>query len=269
MCSSGSNSIPTMRSLRAVARLALLTPMTLSFVLVWMCGKFLTTRAPQWRKPWRSWIIRNWARTVSRIVSMRIHTHGPLPEPPYFLVANHLSYCDIIAFASLLNCVFIAKAEISQWPALGGLASTIGTLYIDRSRFRDVTRVVSLIERTLAEGYGVLLFPEGTSTRGDRVLPFHPGLLEPAVRLGYPVYYASITYRTPPQEIPAHLSVCWWGDTPFLPHFFGLLKLKRFEATIRFADQPVQESNRKLLARRLWRGVSSDFVPVVEFEDDL
>ena len=257
-----------MRSVRLVARLCLLSLMTGTIFGAWLFGKLLTTRSSRLRRRWRRVILLGWARMVSLIASMRVEIEGPRPQAPFFLVSNHLSYTDIIAFATQLDCVFIAKSDIADWPVIGRLSKSIGTIFIDRSHYQDIPRVISLIEETLEQGYGIVLFPEGTSNKGDQVLQFHPGLLEPLARISYPVSFASISYDTPPEEKPAYLSVCWWGEMAFVPHFMELLRLKRFRASIRFGDHGIRDQNRKALARRLRSAVSDQFVPVVAPEEE-
>src|SRR5262249_22320277 len=129
---------------------------------------------------------------------------------------------------------------------------------------QDIPRVIQSINQRLDDGIGVIIFPEGTSTIGDQVLPFKPSLLEPAVRASYPVSYASISYRTPPTERAAYEVICWWGDTDFLPHLIDLLKVRRFDAFITFGDHAMQADDRKVLARNLWRAVNDQFIPMVD-----
>lgn len=204
-----------------------------------------------------------WGRSLAAIVGMRIRVEGRPPRPPFFLVANHLSYVDIIVIVAHLECNFVAKNDIAGWPGMGWLASGVGTIFIDRKNFQDIPRVIRLINDSLDENLGVVLFPEGTSTMGDRIMPFSPALLEPAARAGYPVSYAAISYRTPPSEPPAHAAICWWGDMDFLPHFLKLLLVSKFEATIVFGEDAIQADDRKLLARSLWDAVNQQFTPVV------
>jgi len=126
----------------------------------------------------------------------------------------------------------------------------LGTLFIDRSRKRDLVRVIDAMEREMARGERVILFAEGTSTRGDCVLPFKSSLFEAAVRAGRPVECASLSYATPAGSEPADRVVCWWGDMTFPDHVYGLLQLPYFEATVRFAPVTLEGGDRKHLARR-------------------
>lgn len=212
----------------------------------------------------RNGIIGGWARLACGIMGLRIEARGEPPKPPFFLVSNHLSYIDVIVYATRLDCVFIAKSEVGEWPGIGRVARNVGTIFLERRNFQALPRVIGLIDQNLDDEGGVVLFAEGTSTRGEKVLPFSPALLEPAARSGYPVSYASISYRTPPGETPAELSVCWWGEMTLLPHLKELLKLSRFDAVIVFGSDAIQSNDRKVLAKSLWQAVSDQFIPVAE-----
>jgi 1-acyl-sn-glycerol-3-phosphate acyltransferase len=195
---------------------------------------------------------------------MRIVTIGKPPRPPFFLVSNHLSYLDIIAYAARLGCVFIARREIANWPGIGFLAASVGTIFINREKSQGILRVIGEINRTLDEGLGVVLFPEGTSGAGDRVLPFHPSLLDPAAKANYPVSYAAIRYRTRPDETPAYRAINWWEDVTFGRHARELLKLSSFQAFITFGSHAIRSDDRKALAKSLWSDVNDQFVPMVD-----
>jgi len=231
---------------------------------IWLVGKTTLLRFSSLRRRLRNFVLNFWARALAIILGMRINIVGEPPQPPFFLVANHLSYIDIIVMASHLKCVFVAKGEIEIWPGIGWLAGSIGTIFINRRNFQDIPRVITLINENLDAGYGIMLFPEGTSTMGDRLMPFSPALLEPAARSGYPVSYAAISYKTPENEFPAHVAVCWWGDMYLLPHLIKLLQVSKFEATVIYGEDAIQADDRKVLARSLWNAVNDNFIPVVE-----
>ena len=197
----------SMSHLRATIRLVSLCGVTCGIYLLLVAGLALTFPSRRARISWRSFILRRWAKATAAFLKIRITTYGAPPVAPFFLVSNHLSYVDIVVFASQLCCSFIAKKDVARWPVIGLLCKSIGTIFIDRENRREITRVNGQVERALAEGRGVVLFAEGTSSQGATVLPFKPGLLEPAARAGFPVSYAALSYRVPGDEMPPDLSV--------------------------------------------------------------
>jgi 1-acyl-sn-glycerol-3-phosphate acyltransferase len=216
---------------------------------------------------WRATVFRVWARGVSRVMGMRIEVVGRPPPPPFLLVANHLSYTDIVLLATQVTGCFVSKADVAHWPLVGSMCRLVDTLFIDRERKRELPGMVEQIEEVCVSGRGVVLFPEGTSSKGDGVMPFRASLLEPAARSGRPVFHASLTYATAPDQPPAHLAVCWWGGMMFTPHVRRLLALREFRARVTFGEEPIRESDRKVLAARLREAVARDFEPVVNAEE--
>lgn len=207
-------------------------------------------------------MVEGWARSVCRILRVRTVIVGRVPRVPFFLVSNHLSYLDIAVFAALGPARFVAKREVRSWPGIGFLAAVGGTIFIDRSVKRDAVRALDDLASAMADGDGVILFAEATSTAGRGVLPFRPALLEWAARTGHPVHYASIGYRTPAASPPATLSVCWWGEMTFGDHLARMARLTSIEAKLHFGAAPIEDADRKQLAARLHRAVSAHFTPV-------
>jgi 1-acyl-sn-glycerol-3-phosphate acyltransferase len=199
---------------------------------------------------------------MCRIVGARLHLSGEPPVAPFLLVSNHLSYVDILAFASTIDCVFVAKSDLATWPVVGTLCRVADVVFVDRKLRRDVSRVNALIDAAIQNGEGVIVFPEGTSTRGETVLPFMSSLLDVAARKAIPVHSATIWYRTTPTEVPASESICWWGKMTFPDHFFALAGMSGFDAWITHGDGVIVCEDRKQLARMLRERVLDSFVPV-------
>ena len=254
---------PFTRLLRRYLRIALLSLITGVFFAILWTVIILLLPVPRLRRPARNGIFRLWARLCLRVIGGRLRVEGSPPRAPFLLVSNHLGYVDIPVLAACTNAWFVAKMEIRSWPLVGMLCRSVGTIFIDREASRDVLRVNRLIEDVLRDGYGVVLFPEGTSTQGFEVRRFRASLLDYAARSGMPVYAAALTYRTPPGEPAANLSVCWWGDAPLFAHAQRLFELRRFDIVVRFSPVAVSRSDRKELAARLHREVERIFEPVV------
>jgi len=247
-----------MREIRAAIKMVAFVVATLGLYSIWWLAHFFIPN----RTYWRQVIFELWTKSFVRISSMRIETHGPPPEPPFFLVSNHLSYTDIAAIRAVVKGVFVAKAEVRGWPLAGPIVRDMGTIFIDRSNRRDIPRAGREIIERLDAAEGVIVFPEGTSTKGETVLPFNSSFLEFAARAEIAVSYAAITYRTPAGELSANLAACWWEDISFFAHLWRLFKVREYTAVITFGDNPVTNSDRKILAAELRDRVADKFKAV-------
>jgi 1-acyl-sn-glycerol-3-phosphate acyltransferase len=207
---------------------------------------------------WRNRMVRAWARSLARCFGMRVTVEGTPPAGGFLMVSNHVGYVDILLLSQFVDVAFIAKSEVRDWPGLGVLASSVGTIFIDRASRRDAVRVKAVIDQALSTGLGVLLFPEGTSGDGRDVLPFKPALLDGAARSGLPVHYAAITYAQP--------EVAWVGDITLVPHAWTLLQLPHIDVKLQFCGTVVA-SDRKELADRLWREIRARVVAEAETRD--
>ena len=246
-----------------VGRLALLTLATLLSISSWAAGSLLTLPSARGRRRVRREVFRRWARAVCRLLGGRVEVQGEVAVAPFYLVSNHLSYLDIVVFAAIMPARFVAKREVRGWPVVGLLARAMATIFIDRAAHRDALRLQDDLAQAVADGDGVILFAEATSTPGRVVLPFRPALLEWAARTVHPVHYASLAYRTAAGDPPAHLAVCWWGEMTFGRHLVDLCRLERIEARVRLGAETIADPDRKRLADRLYQAVSAQFTPVV------
>lgn len=248
-----------MRTIRAFFRYLSFVAATLVLYSVWFTGALVIPN----KQYWRQIVFEAWARSFVRISKMKIEVIGAPPPPPFFLVTNHLSYTDIPALRAVAKGVFVAKSDIEGWPLAGRIVRDMGTIFINRTNRRDIPRAGALIIERLDGGEGVIVFPEGTSTKGEEVLPFNSSFLEFAAKTDLPVSFASISYQTPPGEPTASDSVCWWEDISFGAHLWKLFQVKEYTAVINFGDEPVHNPNRKELARELREKIEERFIPVI------
>jgi 1-acyl-sn-glycerol-3-phosphate acyltransferase len=248
-----------MRNIRAAVRFVLFVGSTLGLYSAWAVGRLFIPN----KQYWRQMAFSAWTRSFCRIAGMKIEVVGEAPKPPFFLVTNHLSYTDNAALRAVVTGVFVAKSEIQDWFLAGRIVRDMGNIFIDRKNRRDIPRAGHLIIDKLNQGEGVIVFPEGTSTKGEEVLPFNSSFLQFASETDLPVSYGSISYATPAGEGPASDMVCWWEDISFAAHLFRMFKLSGFTATITFGEEPVLNTDRKELARELRDKVTEHFVPVV------
>ena len=193
------------------------------------------------------WLQRSSVR-VLRVFGVEFEAHGATPETG-LLICNHLSYLDVLALAAITPAVFVAKREVKQWPLLGWFARLAGTVFVDRQKRSQVGAANEEIATALNSGVLTVLFPEGTSSDGQTVLPFKSALLEPAIAQTCPVWAGLIEYRL--AEGDPGEEVCYWRDMTFLPHLINLLSKAEVQTRVRFAAVKSRESDRKSLARRM------------------
>ncbi len=192
------------------------------------------------------------SRRHLRIFGYSAEVSGPLPKTG-LLVSNHLSYLDILAISSTTPAVFVSKADVKRWPLFGRLATMGGTVFIERERRTHVGDVNREIESALADGVLVVVFPEGTSSDGQTILPFRSSLLEPALAGGHHIATAWLHYELTGGD--AKQEVCYWGDHTFFPHLINLLGKKSVHATLRFQKFQRTTDDRKELATQLREAV--------------
>ena len=209
--------------------------------------------------PWARQRLRNgalqwWGRRVLGLLHIRLELNGPLPPPAGLFVANHLSYVDAAVFAALGGGVAVVNHAMDEWPGFRGLARGLDCIIVmpgNRTRLRGAEQAM---RAALARGERVVLFPEGTSSAGDGVLPFQSALLQPVV--GLPVYWGALRYLTPTDAPPAHESIHWWGNVPFAGHLWRLMQIEGATARLTFGP-PIVAADRKALARQLHAAISA------------
>jgi len=185
-------------------------------------------------------------RQMIASLGIRIKVTGHPPNGG-LLVSNHLSYLDVLIYGTVLPCFFVSKAEIRRWPFFGWMSRAGGTIYVERSSRSSAISVAEQIAERLQGPISVLLFPEGTSTDGSRLLPFRSRLFAPAVEAGAPVTAAAIRYvvadGTPEREL------CWFGDAAFLPHLWKALGTPGFSAEVSFGEPQIYPDRRSAAHR--------------------
>lgn len=132
--------------------------------------------------PQRAGAVEQWARQMLRIMGIELLVHGVPPSAgPTLLVANHISWLDILVLHAARHCRFVSKAEVRHWPLIGVAATGAGTLYVERESRRDALRVVHHMVEALRAGDVLAVFPEGTTGDGAGLLPFHANLFQAAL----------------------------------------------------------------------------------------
>jgi lyso-ornithine lipid O-acyltransferase len=206
------------------------------------------------RRPWTASFPRFYHRQCCRILGLRVRQIGrPSRARPVLFAANHISYLDITVFGSLLPASFIAKSEVARWPLFGWLALLQRSVFVDR-RVRSTARQRDSIARRLAAGDALILFPEGTSGDGNRILPFKSALFSVADAVPATVQPVSIAYtRLDGMPIGRALRplFAWYGAMTMAPHLWRVLGLGTVEIVVEFHPPATLAAcgSRKALAR--------------------
>lgn len=179
-------------------------------------------------RPLTPYITQFVCRNAFRVLGMQFQTKGTLMKQQGIVVANHSSWLDIFALNARKRVYFVSKAEVASWPGIGWLARATGTVFIERNPKKAKEQTL-LFESRLKAGHKLLFFPEGTSTDGQRVLPFKTtlfaALFQEELREDSYVQPVSVVFTAPSGEEPRFYG--WWGDMEFGPHLLKTLAAKR------------------------------------------
>lgn len=186
--------------------------------------------------------------SASRCLGFRMRVEGQPSSTTVLFVSNHISWSDIPVLGGCAPLRFLSKAEVGRWPIIGWLAQQAGTLFITRGGGR-AGAAREEIAATLASGQSVLVFPEGTTTSGLAVLPFHSRLLHAAADAGVDIQPISIAYTRSGR--PDHLAP-FIGDDDFHRHLPRLLRHPAVEVTVRFHPQ------RAVSADQVWNDIAAE-----------
>jgi 1-acyl-sn-glycerol-3-phosphate acyltransferase len=165
------------------------------------------------------------------------------------VISNHLSYLDIVVFATLHPCVFVSKEEVRTWPVVGWMTTMSGTVYVARGHGGSAMKARKEMQAALDAGLPVLFFPEGTTSNGSQLLKFHSGLLSQVIGGGAPVTATYLSYRFVVDngpDVSVTDDVCYWGNRNMLAHIFKFLALRGVQAQVRFAEEPIAFSSNGL-----------------------
>lgn len=218
---------------------------------------------------WLDWPLRRrlpryWHRLACRLIGIRVTVHGePDRQRPLMLVSNHASWKDILVLGSIADVVFVAKSDVKSWPVFGLLARLQATIFVRREEKRTTGNQVNEIGQRLAAGEIVVLFPEGTTSDGNRLLEIKTSLFgaaAAAVPLSptgtvhvQPLAIAYTGVHGMPMGRYHRPIAAWPGDIPMLPHLTGILREGAVDVDVIYGEQVnyTAESNRKVVSREI------------------
>jgi len=228
-----------MRTLLAPLRIVLLLAHLLAGIVITLVVFPLRSQSG------RNRIIRGWSRLLLMICGARLRLAG-LSLPPSIartgiepgslgrmLLANHVSWIDVFAIHAALPSCFVAKAEIRDWPLLGVLVTRVGTLYIERRRRHAVASLNHRVRDRLRQGETVAVFPEGTTTDGSSLLPFHSNLVAPAKEVGAECWPVAVRYS---EDGAPSTAAAFTDDMGLVASLWKILVARRLQIEVAFLE---------------------------------
>ncbi len=201
------------------------------------------------RNKWQT----KWSQRILRALNIQVLFQG-FPPTKGMLVTNHLSYLDIMAISYVLPSTFLSKAEVQKWPFIGLLTQFAGTLFVRRERKSDLHALTKAFSDVWKQDSIIVMFPEGTSSDGDAILPFKSSLLKPACDESQLITPAHLRYDCEDGDLKE--DVYFWKDMTFAPHLLRLLSTRSVKASITFGEpRSAENQDRKQLTQSLWQDI--------------
>ena len=213
-----------------------MTPLLIS--VQWLLG---ILKLPGW-----GFIASNYYRVLCSLLRIRVRVNGaPMRGGATLFVSNHISWADILVIGSIAPVAFVAKSEVRTWPLVGITAELQHTVFVDRTRRHQTGDAVTEIVKRIESGVSVVLFAEGTSSDGNRVLPFRSALLgavEEAASSGsdniviQPMSICYVGQHGMPMGRQHRPLVAWYGDLDFMPHIRAFIGQGAVDALVTYGD---------------------------------
>ena len=194
-------------------------------------------------------------------MGIELRGSGERISPGTLLVANHVSWIDIFVINALSPAAFISKAEVRKWPAIGWLAATNETVFLQRGSRGHARIVGGEITGSLQAGTTVALFPEGTTTDGSHVLHFHAALLQPALDAARPIQPLAIRYRDAGGQYTR--AAAYYGEMSLLECISNIIREPKIVADVVVMEAEVYsaEADRRPIANALQARIAEQVRP--------
>ncbi|MDD5298031.1 MAG: lysophospholipid acyltransferase family protein [Rhodocyclaceae bacterium] len=207
----------------------------------------------------RVWLKQRWSRQLLSMLGVRLPGRESARQAGGMLVANHISWLDIFVINAVAPSAFVSKDEVKAWPVIGWLSTKADTIFIERGSRRAAHRTAEHLQECLLQGQRVAIFPEGTTSDGSQVLPFHSALIQPAVDAGCAIQPVVLRYRDRngrPSQAPAYV-----GDTSLWQSVRAIVMASGLSAEPHFLPPvPAVGTDRRHLAATLHRHISHALV---------
>lgn len=203
--------------------------------------------------PARRRLKQRWSRQLVEILGLRLVFAGEAPQG--LLVANHISFLDIYVINAIAPTAFVSKNDVLGWPLIGWLCRRTETIFLERGSRLAAQRTREVLTAYLHAGGLAAVFPEGTTTPGDRLLPFHGALLQSALDAGVPVTPVAVRYRT--RHGQRALAPAYVDDISLLDCLKAVVKADGLVAEVRaLAPLSAADGDRRRLATLAHRHIA-------------
>lgn len=232
----------------------------------------LWIRAPRLSQAHKWAEIQSWSQRTLRIMGVHVRVQvgdatSDMFATPQLLVANHVSWLDVLVIQSLHPSVFVAKKEVRTWPVVGAIAQACEVVFVNRGSPSSARKMVADVNTALAQGYRVAGFPEGTSTEGHDVRMFHANLFEAAIEQAVPVRPLALRYVNASSGEHC-LVAAFVGEIGFVESLHRVMRAPSVTVDLHIGD-PISPAghSRKTLAQLAHRCVSAQLVALSEAND--
>jgi 1-acyl-sn-glycerol-3-phosphate acyltransferase len=197
-----------------------------------------------------------WSARMLALLGIALRVNGTPRPGPVLFVSNHVSWLDILAINAVHPARFVAKADVRHWPLLGWMVTCGGTLFIERERKRDALRVVHQVAEALRAGHTVAVFPEGTTSYGDVLLPFHANLLQAAIATETPVQPVALRFSDAGSAVSR--AATYVGETTLTQSLWAVVMAQGMIVSVQMLPpEGTRHLDRRALAQRLQQQIAA------------
>ncbi|MCW7537430.1 1-acyl-sn-glycerol-3-phosphate acyltransferase [Aquabacterium sp. A7-Y] len=201
-----------------------------------------------------------WSQRLLALAGVGLRVDGQPHPGAKLYVANHVSWLDIVAINAVSPARFVSKSEVKRWPLLNRLVDAADTLYIERERRRDALRVVHQVAEALQAGDTVAVFPEGTTSDGRHVLPFHANLLQAAIATATPVQPVALRYSDAGHAVSP--AAAYVGDTNLVSSLWQVLTAEGLVVRVRLLPaEGTAGAERRVLSEQVREKIAAGLLP--------
>ncbi len=204
----------------------------------------------------RMLVVGRWSAQLLNVLGIRLRSSGTPRTGAVLFIANHISWLDILAINAVRPARFVSKADVRHWPVMGWMVACGGTLFIERERKRDALRVVHQVAEALKAGETIAVFPEGTTSDGHALLPFHANLLQAAIATEAPVQPIALRYSDKRNKVSS--AAAYIGATSLAQSVWWVACADGLQVNVQILPaEGTRHLDRRALAERLQAQIAS------------